>query len=226
MRVLICEAESQAADLLARVVDEAGFQYVGLATNLARARELIETRTPDLVLINIDFGGKLMGVETAQAVICPCKMPFIYITKVLDLQSVQASLSSNPVAYLGRSEDVKTMAENLKTATFKLRQTGLPLKPVIIKLGRESLEVEIEQLVHIEAFANYMELVYEDNRKVVVRTTLSTLEKNLPENFVRVHKSFIINKVYLVCNLGGKVIVGDKVIPVGRSHKAKVANLH
>ena len=53
--------------------------------------------------------------------------------------------------------------------------------------------------------------------------SLKSLEEQLPSaQFIRCHKSFIVNKDVVTALETGNLILGDKSIPIGQSYKDKV----
>jgi DNA-binding LytR/AlgR family response regulator len=58
---------------------------------------------------------------------------------------------------------------------------------------------------------------------VTALLSLKSLEEKLPaDQFIRCHKSFIVNKSKVTALDGGNLILGEKSIPIGQSYRDKV----
>lgn len=94
---------------------------------------------------------------------------------------------------------------------------------IFIKSGSSLIKLKIRDIVYVEALENYVTLNTSDD-KYTIHFTMKAIESQLPSGiFVRVHRSFIVNKTMiqsirentLELNLGNTV----KSIPVGKSYR-------
>ncbi len=62
-------------------------------------------------------------------------------------------------------------------------------------------------------------------KPVVILFSMKTLEKRLPETFMRIHRSFIINLTKIIEVNKNRVIMGENIyIPVGDNYKESFFN--
>lgn len=103
-------------------------------------------------------------------------------------------------------------------------------EPILgLKDGTRTHRVAESDILFIRAADDYCEAVLRDGRIALVTMTLSRLLATLPERFVRVHKSYAVNRAH-VASIGpraggGRVLrlsEGSEV-PVGRSYAERVA---
>nr|WP_260171642.1 LytTR family DNA-binding domain-containing protein [Pedobacter cryoconitis] len=89
-----------------------------------------------------------------------------------------------------RNERLKNLAINLADRT-EIRKLSLPN-------GQGYTLIDLNEIIHIEADSNYS-IFHLDNRdKITVSKVLKDYEEILPENqFIRIHKSSIVNLNYL-----------------------------
>lgn len=57
--------------------------------------------------------------------------------------------------------------------------------------------VSLNQVVRLKADRNYTLLFLADKRSIVISKTLGYFEKNLPSDFIRIHRSHIVNRSYV-----------------------------
>jgi DNA-binding LytR/AlgR family response regulator len=88
-----------------------------------------------------------------------------------------------------------------------------------LKSGREKIQVAIKTISHIQALKDYM-LIYTPGKRHIVRSTVIKMLGRLPpEQFVRVHKSFIINKAMIRRVASSKIEIDGFTIPLGKLFK-------
>ena len=101
-------------------------------------------------------------------------------------------------------------------------------KEIFIKKGSSLVKLKLNDIIYIEALENYVTLTTSDD-KFTIHFTMKAIEDYLPPGvFIRVHRSFIINKSNiqtikentLDLNIGGTV----KSIPVGKSFRDSLLN--
>lgn len=63
---------------------------------------------------------------------------------------------------------------------------------ISVKNGHEIEIIQLPQLLYIEAYGDYV-LLYTDSGRFIKEQTMRWFEESLPEKFVRVHRSFIVN---------------------------------
>ncbi|TVZ56165.1 7TMR-DISM extracellular protein 2 [Lutibacter sp. Hel_I_33_5] len=105
--------------------------------------------------------------------------------------------------------------EQLVDSVIKEKQKNLT---DAIVLNNKS-KVYLNSLKYIKSDGNYIEFHIEE-KKIVDRNKLKTLQETLPSNFVRIHKSYIINKNYIKTTNSNSIILHtDIVIPLSRHYK-------
>lgn len=91
------------------------------------------------------------------------------------------------------------------------------LKTMDVIVNRQTVPIPIEKILFIESFSDYVKIHVED-RQLVVREKISKLEERLPENFMRVHRSFLINRDTITAFNRSVINIGHVEIPVGRKY--------
>ena len=121
------------------------------------------------------------------------------------------------------SRRAAALAERLARA----EREGEPI--VALKEGTRTRRVAESDILYIRAADDYCEAVLADGRALLVTTTLSRLLATLPERFVRVHKSYAVNRAHVASLApkpgGGRALTlsDGSSVPVGRSYGAAAA---
>jgi DNA-binding LytR/AlgR family response regulator len=84
-------------------------------------------------------------------------------------------------------------------------------------------KILLDDILYIEALDDYLKIFLHAQKTLVVRMTMKVILEKLPaENFMRVHRSFIV-PIKKVESLRNKTLqLGDKKIPVGNSYEGEV----
>lgn len=94
-------------------------------------------------------------------------------------------------------------------------QTKAKTDRVEIKANRRTHIVETEQILYIEGLGNYVSYYLKNSEKLVSYISLKKAMTDLPDNFLRVHKSFIINRDHIESFSAEDIQIGDKTVPRG-----------
>ncbi|WP_202901250.1 LytR/AlgR family response regulator transcription factor [Pedobacter heparinus] len=90
---------------------------------------------------------------------------------------------------------------------------------ILVRAEGITYQVKLEEIIFAEAKKNYTHL-FGDSRVLKPKLALSEVEKLLPPaQFIRVHRSFIINKEKIKHIDGNSIYVDKHVIPLGGSFR-------
>jgi len=93
---------------------------------------------------------------------------------------------------------------------------------IFIKSGGKIIRIQHDDLHFAEAQGNYVKII-SLNKVMLANMTFANFEELLPKNiFIRVHRSFIINKSKISHIEGNTVFIDKTEIPVGSSYKERL----
>ena len=94
------------------------------------------------------------------------------------------------------------------------------------KVDREMSKILLHEILYIESCKEYVKLHLENGKSILVKQSISSLEKLLsPHRFVRVHRSYITTIEKISSYNSTHVVIDDKKIPIGRLYKNDVENI-
>jgi two-component system, LytTR family, response regulator len=204
LRVLVIDDEPPARKKLITLLrDEPGIEIAGQASNGVDAVAAIEEHHPDAIFLDIQMPG-MNGFEVLEALDAG-KIPLVVFVTAYDQHAVKA-FEVHAVDYLLKPFDRSRLQHCLSrlrdqhgSANSKLQELLTEFRPrdylsrVIVKSRGRVLFLKIEDLDWIETSANYVEL-HSGKQSYLLRETLTALEERLnPRQFVRVHRTAIVN---------------------------------
>lgn len=194
-------------------------------TDAFKALDYIQCNPVNLIFMDISMPD-ISGLQLIKSLPNP---PMVIFTTAYSNYAAE-SYDLNAVDYLIKpiEFDRFLIACNKANAIYKreLNPENVPSgKFMIIKSGHESFKINFEDIQYIEAEGNLVNFVTGD-KKVATRLSIKEVLKLLPkEQFIQVHRSFIISLFYLNKFENHQLIVADRSIPLGGNYKQQFIDL-
>jgi len=102
------------------------------------------------------------------------------------------------------------------------KQTLLDQGYFTVRSNRQTSRIRFEELLYIESLADYVQFHLEDGTQVSSKEKISHMEEFLPDVFIRIHRSFIVNRSRITSFSREHVVVGEMELPISRSYKKEV----
>jgi two-component system, LytTR family, response regulator LytT len=121
------------------------------------------------------------------------------------------------------------MARQIKEKQQVIQQLMLEKKKMEkafleIMSNRKMTKIPYDEIVYIESLADYIK-INTTNNEIVSKEKISHLASRLPDIFLRIHRSFIVNKEQIRSFSYNEVQVGDIYLNIGRSYREKVRDV-
>lgn len=118
--------------------------------------------------------------------------------------------------FLKAIEKAKIFCKNRKDTTEEVKDNVLRIK----EDGMEVL-IDVDDILFIESAGNYIKIFVEHRSKsYFVYGSLISIKTELPDHFIQVHRSFIVNRKQIVKKELGKITLQANIeIPVGRKYQ-------
>jgi two-component system LytT family response regulator len=210
VKAIIVEDEAPARALLqAYLKDVDEVEVIQECENGFDGLKAIQQHKPDLIFLDIQMP-KLTGFEMLELLE---DYPKIIFTTAYDEFAIKA-FELNAVDYLmkpfSKERFLKALNKALKSVEEKVsdreriekvteaaKENAGIIDRIFVKTGSRIDVVPVKDIIKVEAQDDYVEL-FTRERSYLKKETMSRLEKSLPpEQFIRVHRSFIINSDYL-----------------------------
>ena len=94
-------------------------------------------------------------------------------------------------------------------------------RTMVVRDGSRLVQISFDRLLFLEAESNYTRLVCTD-RSLLTLVSLKQLAESLPDEFMRVHRSYIVNTQHIHQIEGTTIKIGEHKIPVGETYRDEV----
>jgi DNA-binding LytR/AlgR family response regulator len=227
MNCIIVDDKSSSKQLEEFVSRCSSLNLVGIFQDSASAFEKLSKRQNiDLAFIDIKSVGQdsfeLIGKLDNPPNIIVVSSTGQYARKAFDYDVVDYLIKPVNYSRFTRAID-RTMRFNLQKPLASSED-----KEVFIKKDSSLIKLKMKDIIYIEALENYITLVTGD-KKYTILYTMKGIESQLPPDiFIRVHRSYIINKRMLkaINENSLDMVVGYslKNLPVGKSFRLHLLN--
>ncbi len=166
---------------------------------------------------------QLNGMEFARIVPPTCRIIF---TTAYDRYAIEG-FKVNALDYLMKpiSYEEFVGAANKALQWVELRRRADELdnnkRYIIVKSEYKQVQIPIDKIQFIEGLKDYVKIYVEGEKNAILTlTSMKTIERYLPAaEFLRVHRSFIVNTSKISIIERNRIVFGNHYIPVSESYK-------
>lgn len=228
MNCIIVDDDKLSCNILeGYVAKSSSLNLIGTFNDSVAARNILTKRQDiDLVILDIQMP-EMDGFDFINSLESPPNIIIVssaeeFAVKAFDFNVVDYLLKPIPYGRFCKAID--------KTVRYFARKESSNTgdEEIFIKKGSSLVKLKLKEIIYIEALENYVNLNTRDD-KFTIHFTMKAIENQLPSGvFVRVHRSFIINKsmIQTIKENSLDLVVGDtlKNIPVGKSFRDTLLN--
>lgn len=209
---IIIDDEPSSQNVLKSFIEKISYlDLVCVCNNALEALEYLKTNSVTLLFLDINMP-HLSGISFYKSLQNPPKVIFTtaYSEYALD------GFELNAVDYLLKPFSF----ERFIKAVSKIKSLNDEnSKSIIIKSDKKLHQIKFEDICYIEGLGDYIK-VHLNNVNLITYNTLSCFLNQLPKNnFVQIHKSYIINKNKVTFVEGNLVDINSTKIPIGKKYK-------
>ncbi len=223
IKCCIVDDEPLAQELIKRYIDQTPLmEFVSSFSSASAAIKTIIENDIDLVFLDIQMP-ELNGIEFSKVISNKCKIIF---TTAFSQYAVDA-FKANAVDYLLKPINY---AEFLNAANKALQIIELENRAaqcyqcndqhIIVKSEYKLVQIPLTDITYIESIKDYVRFYLEDGTSVMSLMSIKNIEEKLSKyQFMRVHRSFIVNTSKIKLIERNRIVFGKQYIPVSETYK-------
>jgi len=196
---------------------------LGNCYNAFQAIDLLQKEEIDLLFLDINMP-KITGYEMLKTLKNPPKVIVTTAYKEFAIQGYEFQVSDYLLKPFTFSRFLKAVNTVLEFKENNSIQNTISEHFIIIRVDKKKHRVKLSDIQFIEAQGNYCKVTTKTNRLLTLRS-ISDFQSALPEHFLRVHNSFIVNKNRVTAIEGNRIFINEETIPVGRTYKKILGRL-
>jgi len=227
MRCLIVDDEPLAQDVIEHYISGTeGLELVGKCTNAVQAFAVLNKEPVDLMFLDIQMP-ELSGLDFIRTL---RQLPMIILTTAYSEYAVQG-YELDVVDYLlkpislerflkavGKARDLKRPLPS--AAPVHEPATQVQQDSIFIRSEGKYIQLDPRDILFIEGLKNYL-IIHTTQKKIITHSTMKSMEEDLSAFpfFIRIHKSYLINRRFITEIEGNMVKLDKQTVPVGGIYK-------
>ncbi len=226
-KCLIVDDEPLAVQLLKKHIEELGnMQLMGTCSNAIEASSYLMQNSVELLFLDIQMP-RLTGIDFLKALKNPPPVILTTAHREYALDGYELDVVDyllKPITFerfLASIEKFYRRKEKTPLTT-SIQTSSMPEIYVRIKSGIKTYQFNESDILYIESRKDFIQLHLKDGEKPMLKYRLGQIEQELSESFIRIHKSFIINKNKINSFTPNSVEIGNNVLVIGDVYKSQV----
>lgn len=202
-------------------------QLAALLDSAESAEEWLVENDTDLIFLDIEMPG-INGIDFAKKLPTGPMVVFTtaypdYAVDGFDVDALDYLVKPiDPERFnkaVDRAISYKSIIDEIKSETDDTQDDF-----IIVKADRKYVRIKLEDILFVEGLKDYV-IVHLSEKKIVTRMTIKAMEETLPrKNFLRVNKSYMVNKDKIDAFDNNDINIGTTEISIGLSYRETVLN--
>lgn len=212
-KILVIEDDKIVRENIALLLNEEGY-HVSSASNGADGIKIARHEFPDLIICDVMMDG-MDGYKVLQTLNDEpetSSIPFIFLTAKVEKADIRLGMDLGADDYLFKPFDADDLLKSIENRLKRIEKLRADFESkekaaenltmddkLFIQVNKRTHIINIAEILFINAEKQYSSIHLVDNKRYLIRKSISHWEKVLPERkFLRIHRSTVINIDYLV----------------------------
>ena len=228
-KCLIVDDEPLARELICGHVEKLeNFEIVAECSDAMKALNVIREKQIDLIFMDIQMP-QITGIEFLKTLKHPPKVIITTAYREYALEGFELDVVDyliKPITFERFLKSVNKFyqmsQDEIQVLSGNSTERNADDAYIYVKENKKVVKVLLSEIKYIEGLSEYVQ-VYTDKKKIITKTSMTQMEEKLPaENFLRIHKSFIVSLGKIEAFTANTIEIQGKELPIGRSFKNAV----
>jgi DNA-binding LytR/AlgR family response regulator len=226
---LVVDDEPLAREVIAAHIKQIPqLEVVASCGNAMDAFQYLQNSPVDLIFLDIQMP-MITGIDFLKSLSNPPKVIFTTAHREYAVDSYELDVIDyllKPISF-GRffkatNKFFQVQEVAAPAAAIAPSTSGNEKDYIYVNSNKKNIRLRFEDILYVESVKDYIK-IHTADQKVVAKQTMSAFEAELPSNqFLRIHRSFIINRNHITAFTAKDVELGGTELPIGVSYKQVV----
>lgn len=223
LNCIIIDDEPLALSLMESYVKRTQFlNLVGKYSSAVHAMEDMPGKKVNLIFVDIQMP-ELNGLDFSRSIDKHTKVIFTtaFDQYAIDGYKVNAlDYLLKPISYIDFLQAANKAVQWFEEMKNHEQQNTEP-DSIFVKSDYKLIRIDLKSILYIEGLKDYIKIYTKEEQKPIISLmSLKAMEEQLPKSqFIRIHRSFIVNKKEIKVIDRGRIVFGKTYIPIGESYK-------
>lgn len=228
-KCLIIDDEELARELIETHLSQLdGFELVASCSSAIEASNILQQQPVNLLFLDIEMP-VLKGTEFFKNLLQKPKVIFTtayrdYALDGFELNAIDYLLK--PITFARFFKAIEKFKEQQIAVTSEAITIPMNIEDdfIFVSKNRKKVKVNFDDILYIESLKDYIK-IHIDTETHTIKFSISAFEKELDNRFIRVHRSYIVNRNKLTAYTKNDIEIGDIEIPIGENYKSNFTDL-
>lgn len=216
---IIVDDEELARELMERHLSQLeDFKLVASCASAIEAFKVLKEEKVDLIFLDIEMP-LLKGTDFLKNLNISSKVIFTTAFREYALEGYELNVVDyllKPIIFTRFLKAVHKFLESVKTGI-----NDSVNKHIYIQSNKKNIKIILDDVLYIESLKDYLQ-IHLENKKILFKGGITAFEKELNHQFLRVHRSYIVNINKISAYTKNDIEIGEIEIPISDSYKEKV----
>ena len=229
IKVLIVEDRQLIAESLAVLLKQHAMEVTAICHTGEDAIEAVRQSPPDLILMDIELAGAIDGISAAKIIQEIQLLPIIYLTDHTDQRTFDRAKKTMPAHYIGKpfndADLVRAIDLAFTNANAARTSSGNRLLKnyVFLKDKHTFIKLAYQDILFLKADRAYCDVVTENKPSYKLSSSMNHIYEQINhEDFVRIHRSYVINASRITSIDGNLIKIGEHTVQMSQEHREEL----
>ena len=222
LKCLIVDDEPLAQDILVRYVGDCqSLELSGVCSDALEAGEFIRTHPVDLIFLDINMP-RLSGIRFVKTLNHPALIIFTTAYPEYAAEGFEANAVDYLVKPFSFERFMRAVNKAIEWVEFRKKKENRQETDsmqnqefILLRSDKKIFKINFDNILYFESIGDYIKVFCTD-KMIIIHETVKNLVTQLPVNqFIRVHKSYIVSLTKIRLIEGNQVDVAGKMLPIG-----------
>lgn len=229
LNCIIIDDEPLALDLLHSYIEKTPFLNLkGKYSNAISAmKDLVGMNSIHLVFLDIQMPG-LTGLEFSKLIDSHIRIIFTTAFEQYALDSYKVNALDYLLKPISFTDFMKSVSKAINWFELYEKQQAIDVSAdkdyVYVKSDYKLVQIPLSQILYIEGLKDYIKIHLDGEQKSIISLlSMKIMEEKLPaDRFIRVHRSFIVQKNKIKIIDRGRIVFNKDYVPISESYKQEL----
>ncbi len=222
---LVIDDEPLAIEVIKAHLDKIpGIEIISTFQNPVEALDMIKSTKIDLIFLDIEMP-LLSGIEFLKTLQHPPKVIFTTAYRNYAIESYELDVVDYLLKPISFTRFFKAINKYKNLVNIKITESTVKEEEsnnhLYVNSNKKFIKLNFKDILYVESIKDYVKVVLHD-KSVITKDSISNFEYKLPHEFLRIHRSFIVNTNKITAFTKVDVEIGKIEIPIGTSYKDNV----
>lgn len=228
IKCLIVDDEPLAIDVIRDYIERVPqLELTKTCNDAMEALQAINNYNVDLLFLDIEMPA-MNGIDFLKSLSNPPQVILTTAFRKYAFDSYDVDVIDYLLKPISFNRFFKSISKYIKLNSNKVQDSPTEINQsnksssIYVYADKKNVKVYLDDIIYVESIKDYVR-IHTEEKNLISKATITKYENLLPDTFLRIHRSFIVNTVKITAFTQHDIEINQKEIPIGSSYKKKVS---